>query len=517
MGYGRVNAEKAVSYANDMHVEGLDLYMEDLPNDFGIEPPLQNGIQTWISEDIWIRNQDDGLTNQVHQNPIYDPNNPVYVYVRVTNKGCDPSGGQDDDLHLYWAKASTALYWPNSFDGSITSPALMGDEIDDLVIPALDPGESTIIQFEWYPPDPDDYSSTNPNPWHFCLLARIVSTGDGMAVTETSDLWSNVFNNNNIVQKNVTVVDHQQQTSEIGGAIAIGNVSTTTADTFEIVFQSSSRNNGNLLIEQAEVYVRMDATTYQNWFDGGSVCTNLQEILTEVYELTDEPAKLSNIPFDAGEISTLSLEVNFLTEEVDSTLVLYFDVTQLRYPDGDTIGGEEFVFKKDPQRDLFEAEYSSMSLPTTNQLSTSSTPAAQTIFEPASYEWVNELGQVIDSGMTISALSLQNSTSPYRLRVTAKSDGYRDYADNLFHVLTSNYIVMINPNPVSSVASVSLQNITKTGTITVSNPYSGVVKSQVINPGTTLVNVDLSSLPSGIYSVTVTQGLLSETKYLVRN
>lgn len=77
MGYGRVNAEQSVSHSGYMYVEGVDLYMEDLPHDFGIEPPLQNGIQTWISEDIWIRNQDDGMTNHEHQNPIYDPNNPV--------------------------------------------------------------------------------------------------------------------------------------------------------------------------------------------------------------------------------------------------------------------------------------------------------------------------------------------------------------------------------------------------------------------------------------------------------
>src|SRR3546814_13731860 len=45
---------------------------------------------------------------------------------------------------------------------------------------------------------------------HFCLLSRIETSSTapfGMTTAETSDLYANVQNNNNIVWKNISVVD----------------------------------------------------------------------------------------------------------------------------------------------------------------------------------------------------------------------------------------------------------------------------------------------------------------------
>src|SRR5690606_8655913 len=42
-----------------------DLYIEDNQNDIGQEPNIHTDI-FWNSPDIWVRNQQDGVTNQVH-------------------------------------------------------------------------------------------------------------------------------------------------------------------------------------------------------------------------------------------------------------------------------------------------------------------------------------------------------------------------------------------------------------------------------------------------------------------
>lgn len=115
LGYGRLNCYKIVETAQQMYTTDIDLYIRDTPDDFGIEPNEAGpDAPMWLSEDIWVRNQNDGLTNQVNENPVYSATNPVYVYVRVTNKGETSSYGSEE-LHLHWAKASAALPWPENW------------------------------------------------------------------------------------------------------------------------------------------------------------------------------------------------------------------------------------------------------------------------------------------------------------------------------------------------------------------------------------------------------------------
>src|SRR5690606_31444361 len=105
LGTGRINAFRAVKTADCMvnPTPGLDLAMQNSNLDDFVEPDTQTEV-LWQSDDIWVRNQDDGDLIAVHQNPEYHPSNPNYVYVRVTNNSCDTPSG-NDNLKLYWAKA----------------------------------------------------------------------------------------------------------------------------------------------------------------------------------------------------------------------------------------------------------------------------------------------------------------------------------------------------------------------------------------------------------------------------
>src|SRR5699024_11022608 len=181
LGTGRLNAYRAVLTAKCMRDDSssdVDLMIRNGKDDFGDEPYTGDN-NVWESPDIWVRNQDDGQIIDVNQNPLYDSSNPNnFVYVRITNNGCQTSSPLDQ-LKLYWAKANTALMWPNPWDGNtFHSGVTMGDTIGTKVIPSLGPGEETIIEFSWEVPDPDEYMEINPNPWHFCLLGRIISEDD---------------------------------------------------------------------------------------------------------------------------------------------------------------------------------------------------------------------------------------------------------------------------------------------------------------------------------------------------
>lgn len=191
----------------------LDLYIKDnayqMQNirDRGEEPNIDPGTMS-ESPDIWVRNQQDGFTNDTHETPLYNgPTTPVYVYVRVRNRGCVTSIG-NEILSLHWAKGETALTWPSFWDGSTTTPALMGDTIGTQNIPITTAQNSSIVEFQWIPPNPDDYNGINTDPSLFCFVARQISASDPMTFAEGANIEFNVKDNNNIAWKNSIIVNN---------------------------------------------------------------------------------------------------------------------------------------------------------------------------------------------------------------------------------------------------------------------------------------------------------------------
>jgi hypothetical protein len=168
-----------------------DLYVEDTPYnytgapDLGREPdPNMTAQPMWMSRSIWVHQdytQPLG-TFQTHQNPRYGQTNCIMV--NVGNRG----GGivNNAQLKVYVANASLGLAWPSGW-------TLIGT----YTLPAIDPGASHIAQVLWVP----------QGTGHYCLLARIVSDEDPMAVAEIASISANVRANNNLAWRNVNVVN----------------------------------------------------------------------------------------------------------------------------------------------------------------------------------------------------------------------------------------------------------------------------------------------------------------------
>jgi hypothetical protein len=211
-----------------------DLYVRDDIGDVGIEPnPLPSGV-FWNSPDIWVCNTL-GAACTSHQNPI--GSNPNFVRVQITNRGSLPSTGSEI-LRVYWAKASMSLDWPNAWSPGApffcgTQPK--GGTVGSAAIPAgVPPGGTTIVTLNWIPPDPSNYACFGTDKSHFCLLARIETastTPFGMTFPETTDLYNNVKNNNNIAWRNVSIIDlNPSGAGRLSGATSstIGNTNVIT-------------------------------------------------------------------------------------------------------------------------------------------------------------------------------------------------------------------------------------------------------------------------------------------------
>src|SRR5699024_7179755 len=236
-------------------LSNYDLYVKNSEEDIGLEPDVNSEHYLWESPDIWVRNQNDGLTNQEHQNPVYSTTSPNYVYVKVTNRSCRDYDGSDAELELTWSKTNT-----------MGSPyLLMRNHIDDTghfdnivnikSIPEIPAGDSAIISFEWYPPNPHTYMARiNPNhEWNYSLFTKIHSPTDSLFSTSR---YNFTHNNNNIAALNVNIVNMSISPQEYipGATLAIGGyMFDNEAKRFDFEFRNLDENINEELWREAEI------------------------------------------------------------------------------------------------------------------------------------------------------------------------------------------------------------------------------------------------------------------------
>jgi hypothetical protein len=252
---------------------GPDLWAKDTWADVGDEPNPDNGAM-WISEDIWVRNQQDGFANpHMHQNPEYRdsilyPYNPNFIYVMVRNRGGCYASGQ---LKTYWAKASTGLNWPTQWINYFVGPVLSGNIIHTSmpIISNLAPGDSAIFEIPWFPPNPSDFASYGADSSHFCLLARIETSPVspfGMTFPEVPSIYTNVKNNNNIVWKNITVVNNFTGPNGpmAAGWVTVRNVEREAA-LIKLRFRTPKKDHDNPFLKYGRIFVELGDRLFERW------------------------------------------------------------------------------------------------------------------------------------------------------------------------------------------------------------------------------------------------------------
>jgi hypothetical protein len=510
-GYGRVNAHKAVLAAQDMQSSTLDLVIKDVPNDFGAEPDTVANI-LYVSEDIWTRNRQDGRINQFQEAPEYDPINPVYVYVRVRNNSCVDATTLDS-VSIYWAKASTALAWPTPWDASINAP-LMGAPLATLSVGNLEAGHDTILEIPWLLPNPQNYTI---DIWHFCLLARIESSTDTMTFPETNVLWQNVRNNNNIAWKNVTVVDNNKvgtTTNELeyglGAAVGIGN-NTNQGDVIKLNFRNPAEYYGLPVHLAAEITIKLDDLSLQKWEQGGSISSGFDYYGNGIFRVVNNEASLEGLFYESYETSTIYVGFNFLTEEVDDKMVFRYYVEQ-ENGSGAIVGGEEYYIHRD-ERPLFFAEAGfnqSVNQGQSIQLQ------ANSINEPAEYNWYDENGELFYTGLDTSFIPTKSQK--FVLEVLALKDGFKDYDEKEID-FKENFIQQLSPNPTTKNQTLTIDYVINNGStvqfilenIITNNNH--IYQAQVTSLST---SISISNLITGNYVLRMlVNGIVVDSKQLI--
>ena len=480
----------------------LDLKIRSAKDDYG-EEPYNKSFNLWNSPDIWVRNQQDGFLNQVHQNPYYDSinNNPVFVYVRVTNNSCENflGGGH---LKLYWAKANTALSWPSHWINATQSGIPFGNIIDSIELNGISQWSDGIFEFEWHLENPEQYVGINPDPWHYCLLARIVSNEDPMTFPEVSSVYTNVSNNNNIAWKNTTVVYPPQVLNySPGGVVSLGSVSEET-ETYKITFTTESVND-HFLTEEAEVYFVLDETSWNKWIEGGMLgeYVEIRDEEERKIEILQNGAYLDGLTFLPMEQSTLMLSFNYLVDEV--TLIDEFEcslIQQISDGEQEIIGGETYIVSKDLNRIPFDADagYEQMIV-----LGDSVFLEAEDIQEDAIYNWyLNDTSKVY-SGREF--IAYPNKTETYKLEVIAK-DGYKDY-DSVKVQVKQYAITNISPNPANDEVAISYRiKENSSANLVIIGSNGTIMLNQPLLHSNSSVTVNVSNYTTGTYTAIIQTG-----------
>ena len=516
MGYGLLDAYAAVQMAQQMYNASIDLYIKDRPDDLGIEPnPTPDNM--WTSEDIWVRNQDDGQLT--HQNPEYDPNNPVYVYVRVKNKGCTASTGQDK-LHLYWANANTGLSWPVPWTGQqYNGNQVTGGEFGSVPIPPLNSGDEAILHIPWDMSNIDlsNFQQTSNGHWHFCLLARIVSSSDPMTYPETNDINANVRNNNNIAWKNVSMVDilpnNDSSVPNNIVSVAISNPYDTSHN-FYLELVKDDKETGKPIYVESEVKVKMDDILYNAWQRGGKIAEEMENTSDEKKIIVkNNNALIKNINFGANEAGLLTLDFNFLTEEMTGKDTYTYHLIQKDAVTNKVIGGETFIIHKQT-RPVFVAQAEDKEIDKNETI----TISAEDINEAATYNWYDEQGNLVYQGgdLTVSP----EIAKKYKLEVIATADGFKDYKE-VDVKLKPSRIINVSPNPTSDTINVEYKvNNNETSYIMIIGTYGGSndVNNYLIDVDSDQISIDISNYQTGYYTVAlVNNGQIVDAKSIQKN
>jgi hypothetical protein len=522
LGTGRINAFRAVKKASCIMnpSDDLDLAMQNSRIDGFQEPDLETEY-LWESKDISVRNQSDGTYIKTHENPVYSANSPNYAYVRITNNSCETSNGSDN-AKLYWAKANTELTWPLHWTGNLTvpnpddpnSPILMGDEIGVQSIPFLEPGESTIIEFPWFVPNPEDYESIdNEQPWHFCLLARIESTQDPMTFTEIANVTENVKNNNNIAWKNTTINNIiTNSSSNISGVVGVGN-SLTTARTSYLEFVTDTIANVTPLYDAAEVLIEMDSRIYNGWQTGGSVESNFKQTKISSHKIVNgQKPVLDNIVLPADTYNIINVSFNFLTDKKDNRQHYTFRVIHRDAITDEIIGGETYEINKYP-RPTFQADAGGDEEIEKDE---SVTITAAQINEAAIYNWYDPDGNLVYTGrhLTVSP----NITKTYTLEIISDRDGYKDY-DEIEIKVNPYKIESLVPNPTSNLVTINYDaDEASSAYLMIVGTQNNTSNNYILNPQETFISLDVSTYESGIYAIAlVCDGVIVGSKNLYKN
>ena len=429
------------------------LMIRDNDEDVGDEPNTTTE-NSWISHDIWMRNQDDGMTNQVHETiHVTDFDNAMfYAYYRVKNIGEKAYKGQGMFIHSYWADASMGLSLDVWGGGSNSQNFTNGGPLEaKRIFNTIPAGDSVIVMKQYSVPD-GILGRLIDNPsqvYHICYLAFLDPSSATLGVLPpamaTNPNHPDILGKRRVAQNNASFMT-LSNTSRMEIPLNVRNIYDNDREFSIEVMPAKEYPTDD---SKVEVGIRLSEPLYKSWVESGTASEKMityktlpQKVYTQGFN-----SKLKDIRLAKGETEKIYCTYNILAkEDVKEETVYAYDIALRDKETGELVDGERFVIKQMPRQailpviDVEETDRGYL-LKATN------------VNEAANYIWYNSTGEKVGSGQEVNIIPSEKEQK-YRLMVEAESDGAINYADitlNSFFAIKST-----SPNPFTSQLTITL-------------------------------------------------------------
>ncbi len=322
---GAGNRIHTLSYRHN-YTQRADLYIKDSPQDKGMEPNNQSPY-FYVSNDIWVRRQSDGLTQHQCETPSFDDGS-TYVYVRVRNKSLYPSP-ENAKVTLYWQWANVSAAWPAPWDGS--RGADKGGRIAELVIPSIPGGGDTILEMVW--PLPSKRHIDTAGFGHYCLLAQI---DDGIPIAASDTLLPLLKRNNNMAMRNISIFKGRRNPS---APLSIANYQAQEVD-YIVRFEAMDETPGPNIMDVAQVIVNASDSLQLQFQKNGK---NMEPYEGNAFRITGEQADVRlTLPANSEHYIVLRFEANDGDLSRLAKTTYRYRVHLLSTQDDEILSGEEY-------------------------------------------------------------------------------------------------------------------------------------------------------------------------------
>ena len=494
-------------------LKDYDLYIKDNAEDLGFEPNTTiTNDNYWSAPEVWVRHQKDGIKE--HQNPLPDQIN--YIYVRVWNRGQKKS--PESKVVAYWAKAGTNLQWPEAWTGGMLIDNYLpaGGLIPKFgKINEIEPKDSSTTIIEWKPINPREYEKIantaigGENLWHFCLLLKIADKND--PYVNVSDIRKMIANNNNVVQKNVTIAKVGFGSPYEGAVSVINNSTNKEAYSLDVIeLPNATNGSSNTLFGNARVLLCMAPQVLSAWNEGGKNGVNIKSTGSPyIQEFISQNGSLNNIMLNPKEIGLVKLSVNFKTVlPPRSNPEKHTILLRQKDKNGNVIGGETFEIIREPRPVIYpqiikDENEGKVKLSVTG------------VTEDATYQWFDSNGKMIAEGAEMTCTPTRDET--YKVEVTAKKDGYLTSSE--LSVKAGEGKMRVSPTPVKSELTVSYDLPNGQYELCISGAQNWLNFGKYsIDSTKKEVRINVSHLPQGIYIATITErnGQIKESAKFIK-
>jgi hypothetical protein len=494
----------------DANTSNEKLYTRDDGGDTGNEPnnTVSNGV-FWTSPDIWITQTYSGAPG--YEAEYTTGPEPNYIHIKLYNSGSNNAEGL---LNVYWAKASTALSWGTAtgwinYDNTNNPPLILSDQVGTPIHVTVPASSNLEVILPWFPPNPDDYTSSFGDPNHFCILARLVA---GCGITnETSNTYLNCVWSKQVVQCNITVVDQLPgivfpPRGQIYDVRASNIDNTTRTIKFEFVGRDNAHNEN--FFDYGHAFMYMDPDLYTAWQTGGAVSTGVTDLGNNLVEITQNNANIRNISITAYQEFNNAMRFTFLSQDNDN---LDFDVdliekkTSLGQADV-VFGGERYVITP------VECPYAVASGDIDIGLGCGADLEVHSPEEDVEYTWWDEHGEQVGEGTpytvypehsTYYVLQAARNGCILTDTVNVNVDEKEECEERIKNPNSSGdetQLLGITPNPTGGNTIISCYLPQgQTGELKVLNMYGELVFQSPVSDRSK-ISIDVTKLANGVYS-----------------